>query len=242
MRRSTENVGPVGSAWSELGGDLESLSHDDVVRRVRALEPYATAARRARIEGVLAQRIGSVTVLLDSLHDPFNGAAIVRSCDVFGVAQLHVVERHEAFVVARSVSRGSEHWVDVVTHRSGKAAAAHLAERGFELVAAHPRGTLLPHELRDSAARVALVLGNEHGGIAPEILDACTKTVRIPMRGFAESLNVGVTNAILLNELTRDRAGDLDERTRTRLLLSGLVRSIPKSLQILDAAGLSAGP
>lgn len=215
------------------------LSLEEMDRRIGALTPFATPARRARIDGVLARRIGSVTVLLDSLHDPFNGAAIVRSCDVFGVAQLHVVERLEAFVVARSVSRGSEHWVDVVTHRSGADAARHLTDRGFDLVAAHPEGALLPSELGAASGRVALVLGNEHEGIAPEILDACRMTVRIPMRGFAESLNVGVTNAILLHELTRDRPGDLDEKTKARLLLSGLIRSIPKAMQILEASGLA---
>ncbi len=126
-----------------------------------------------------------------------------------------------------------------MTHRSGAGAARHLLDRGFDLVAAHPDGALLPNELRTSSERVALVLGNEHEGIAPDILDACRLTVKIPMRGFAESLNVGVTNAILLHELTRDRPGDLDETTKARLLLSGLVRSIPKAMQILEASGLA---
>ena len=56
-------------------------------------------------------------VVMDAPHYRHNGAAVIRSCDAFGVQRLHVVERLEGFLAANSVARGSERWVDVRTYR-----------------------------------------------------------------------------------------------------------------------------
>ncbi|NUP09551.1 MAG: RNA methyltransferase [Polyangiaceae bacterium] len=239
MRRSTANVEAIAEMQLAFARAVERLSIDELERRIEVLTPFATDARKARLDAVLGSRIGSLTILLDSLHDPFNGAAVVRSCDVFGLPRLHVVERSESFLAARSVSRGSEQWVDIVTHRTGVVAAEHLVAAGFELVAAHPEGTLQPAELGSERGRVALVLGNERDGISVDVRERCNRTVKIPMRGFAESLNVSVTTAILLYELTKDRPGDLSRVERAQLYLRGLLQTIPKAQEILDASMLA---
>jgi tRNA (guanosine-2'-O-)-methyltransferase len=81
--------------------------------------------------------------------------------------------------------------------------------------------------------RLGLVLGNEREGIHEDLAAACSARVRVPMRGFVESLNVSVTAAILLHAATRGRQGDLDPGTLMRLYARGLYLSVPRASDIL---------
>jgi tRNA (guanosine-2'-O-)-methyltransferase len=204
---------------------------------VRVLEPLATERRRVRVREVIAQRLACVAVLFDAPHDPHNGAAVIRSCEAFGVQSLHVVERAERFLAAASVARSAEQWVDVVCHPTADEAVDAVTRSGMEMVAAHPDGELMPEDLA-TIPRVALVLGNERDGIAEDLAARCARRVRVPMRGFVESLNVSVTAAILLASATRGREGDLDEAARVRLYARGLYYSVPRAGEVLEELGI----
>jgi tRNA (guanosine-2'-O-)-methyltransferase len=233
MRRTTPGV--LG-AEELIGPRIARAEAHDPSRVVRVLEPMVTEARRARLREVIARRLASVAVVLDGPYDPHNGAAVVRSCEAFGVQKLHVVEQPNiAFAVARSVSRGAEKWVDLVRHKQPPSAIAWAREHDMPLVGAHPEGELSPEQLAN-LPRVALVLGNEREGIRDEIARACTARVRVPMRGFVESLNMSVTAAVLLYAATLGRPGDLDEASRLRLYARGLFLTIPKAEDVLAHA------
>jgi tRNA (guanosine-2'-O-)-methyltransferase len=183
---------------------------------------------------VIAGRISSVAVVLDAPYDPHNGAAIVRSCEAFGVQSLHVLERHKTpFAVARSVARSAEKWVQLTRHADVSSLVEWSAEASMPLVGADPDGELAPEQLAE-LPNVAIVLGNERDGIRPELARACTARVRVPMRGFIESLNVSVTAALLVYAATKDRPGDLDFDTRRRLYARGLYRSVAHAEDILN--------
>jgi tRNA (guanosine-2'-O-)-methyltransferase len=201
---------------------------------IRVLEPLAGERRRSRIEAVVKERLGSVTVLMDGPRDPHNASAVIRSCDAFGVQELHIVPRDEPFVAGKMVAKGTEHWVDVVHHETPSSAVTALRTRGFELVATHPEGELEPEALAEMP-RIALIVGHEHDGIREELERAAAHRVRVPMRGFVESLNVSVAAALLLRAATRGRPGDLSEEDRRRLYARGLVRSVPRALDVLAA-------
>lgn len=230
MQRDSEHVfepaqlttqAPWDTRWS-VSGVLEVLG------------PMVSERRRARLTEVLARRTGSVTLLLDAPHDPHNGAAILRSCDAFGVQEVHVIPRSEKFLASNLVSKGAERWVDVVEHSSAEAAARELDARGFPLIATHPEGELVPEDLA-LFDRVCLVLGNERDGISQALTAFARKSVRIPMVGFVESLNVSVSAAILLRAATHGRPGDLGQPTLDRLLARGLYQSVPRADEILAA-------
>ncbi|MFO0550818.1 MAG: RNA methyltransferase [Polyangiaceae bacterium] len=237
MRRSTPGVEAVAVRSQYMAGLVARLSDEEVAARVAVLEPLATEARRTRLRSVIAKRVGSVTLVLDAPHDPHNGAAVLRSCDVFGLTRIHVVERRQTFLASRTVSRGSEQWVDVATYANAPSAADRLLSEGFELIATHPSGTLAPRDLA-SRGRIALVLGNEHDGIGRDLTTRCADAVSIPMRGYAESLNVSVTAAILLFEATAQRPGDLSDSEQLRLYLRGLLDTVPRSRDVLAAREL----
>ena len=234
MRRSTPGCTPVAQEQQRL---LRLLQQLDPLEVARALEPFVRPERAARLRGVFAARLDAVTVVLDSPHDPHNGAAVLRSCDAFGLQRLHVVERLERFLASNTVARGSERWVEMRTWSTPAEVIGALGASGHELVAAHAGGELMPGDLRE-VPRLALVLGNERHGIHPEILGACARSVSVPMRGFAESLNLSVTAAILLQHATGDRRGDLPEEEQQRLYARALVLTVPHAPEILEARGV----
>lgn len=210
--------GPWPTAWSTQG-------------IIEALEPLVRPERRLRIQTTLAARLSDVTVVLDRPHDPHNGAAVLRSCDAFGIQHVHIVSGHQPFLVSRVVTRRAERWLDVHEHDTPED-ALHLADHGFELVATHPQGELEPEQLRD-IPRLALVLGNEHWGIDERFVRAAGRSVRIPMRGFVESLNLSVSAAILLHAATRGRPGSLDRDEQRRLYARGLYQTVKHAEVVL---------
>lgn len=218
-----------------LTAAIERAGLAEVERAIAVLDPLVTDERRERMLVNTERRIGAITLLLDSFHDPHNGAAIIRTCDAFAIQRIHAIERWEPFLAARSVTRGSEQWVDVIAHRTTDAALARLHQGGFRLIATHPDGELYPDDLANITEPFALVLGNERDGITPELAARCERSVRIPMRGYAESLNVSVTAAILLHAATKSRPGDLSLLERRRLHLRGLVQTLPRAHEILAA-------
>jgi tRNA (guanosine-2'-O-)-methyltransferase len=228
MRRRSDGVLPAENASREI---RRAEAHDPD-RVIALLEELVMPERRARLRAVIDARLAGVTVMLDAPHDPHNGAAIVRSCEAFGVSTLHVVEAREAFLVATSVARSAEKWVDVLCYKRAEAAVLAVRRAGMELVAARADGELQPQDLR-AVPRLALVLGNERDGISDRLGMACTRSVRVPMRGFIESLNVSVTAAILLSAATAGRAGDLDAQTKKRLYARGLYFSVTRAEDVL---------
>ncbi len=107
------------------------------------------------------------------------------------------------------------------------------------LVATHPEGELAPEDLA-RVPRVGLVLGNEREGIHDELAHACAARVRVPMRGFVESLNVSVTAAILLHAATSGRPGDLAPEAQRRLYARGLYLSVPHAEDVVIAMAAEA--
>jgi tRNA (guanosine-2'-O-)-methyltransferase len=201
---------------------------------IETLEPLAVDERRARLWSVIRSRIGSVTVLMDAPHDPHNAAAVLRSCDGFGLPRVHLVPREETFAVGRTVAKGAERWIEVVPHPTPEQALAALHAQGFTTVATHPEGNLEPDDLA-RLPRVAIILGNEHDGLRDALHEGAKESVRIPMRGFVESFNVSVAGAVLLYAATRGRSGDLPEAEQLRFYARALVRSVPRALEVLAA-------
>jgi tRNA (guanosine-2'-O-)-methyltransferase len=212
---------------------IARIERHDPLRAIRLLEPLVLDRRRERLLGIIEQRLESVQVLFDAPHDPHNGAAVVRSCEVFGIQFVHVVERREPFLISPTVTRGAEKWIDLRRWPSVDAAVAKLRADGLELIGAHPDGDLAPEDLA-KIPRIALVLGNERDGIGVDLAKACSRRVRVPMRGFSESLNVSVSAAILLAAATAGRPGDLPVADRNRMYARGLYFTVGRADDVLE--------
>lgn len=199
---------------------------------IAALSPLLTDNRRARIEGVIDARTRSVVPVLDGLIDPHNIAAVLRSADAFGVQDVHVIERDEPFVASHRIAQGTERWLDLMRHSDAESCAQHLHARGYTLLMASMAGDYTPEALA-SLDRVAVVFGNEHAGVSEAMARLVDGRYTIPMRGFVESLNVSVANAITLRAATRGRVGDLTRPERQELLARFMLLSVDRADEII---------
>ena len=95
-----------------------------------------TPERLSRIKQTLNTRQPDLSVLTDQVHKPRNLSAIIRSCDAFGLANMHVVWPKEGFRAFRKTAGGSYNWVTTHTHRTMDAAIADLKGQGHKLYAA----------------------------------------------------------------------------------------------------------
>jgi tRNA (guanosine-2'-O-)-methyltransferase len=216
---------------------------------VEALRPFVSAARQARIEAVLAARLGGLTVVIENLHDPHNGAAALRSVEGFGLCELHVVEAAEPFRFSSKVTQGCEKWVAIRRHPTFAACAAALHARGFGLWAALPptagRPTVEVGAI-DVARPTALVFGNEHAGLTPEAAALCDGRFSIPMTGMTGSFNLSVSVALSVFDCARRRrallgGGDLDAPARDALRAEWYRLSVDAAEAILRRARRGSG-
>jgi tRNA (guanosine-2'-O-)-methyltransferase len=132
------------------------------------------------------------------------------------------------------VAKGSQRWVDIVEHDRPETVIEVLRKEGYRLLVTHPEGTLTPEDL-DAIPRVALILGNERDGVCPELTAAADDTIRIPMCGFVESLNVSVSAAILARAACRTRSGDLSAERTLNVYARWLRNSVPRADEVLHA-------
>ena len=158
MRRSTPGV--LGREELLPAAIVRAERHDPE-RVIAKLEPLVLERRRERLRGVIDRRVGSVAVCFDAPHDPHNGAAVIRSCEAFGVQYLHVIERDRPFLAATSVARGSEKWVDLVRHPTVSDTVSRLKSGGYTLVGTPPEGELEPDALTDIDAMMSAVFSGK---------------------------------------------------------------------------------
>ena len=187
-----------------------------------ALGPLLLDERRERIEAVIAMRLGGLRVAIENLHDPHNGAAVLRSAEAFGVQRVEVTESSKPFRFSPTVTQGCEKWLDIVRHPTHAEALRALRDGGFAVYAAVPSAPLTLDEL-DFARPAAILVGNEQVGLSPEAMRSADACFRIPMAGMTRSLNLSVAAALVIERAAERRRralgapGDLDEATRRRL-------------------------
>lgn len=219
MRRDSPDVIEV-LASRELPAPAE--------RVIEALSPFITPERLSRIETVVMGRTRRGVIVLDQTTDPHNASAVLRTADAFGVQEVHVIAGDQPFTAPLHVARGSAHWLDILRHDTAQACADQLHARGYRILVASMEGKVMPSQLRDHEP-VAVVFGNEHNGVSPELRALADGTYAIPMTGFVESLNVSVAAAITIHAITQHRSGDLahdDRQTlRARFMLASVVRA-----------------
>ena len=200
---------------------------------VRVLGDVVTPERLARVTEVASKRTRRVVPVLESLSDPHNGSAILRSADAFGIAEVHVVPGEHGFHAARTVTKGTHRWLDLVKHETSEACADALTDAGYDIYVASMEGAARPADLA-AMDKVAIVFGNEHRGPSPAMRARAAGTYAIPMRGFVESLNVSVAAAITLHGVTGERPSELSETEVQQLVARMLLRSVNDAQAILD--------
>ena len=154
----------------------------------------------------VAQRTRHLTVVVENLYQDHNFSAVMRSCDCFGVQDMHVVENKYSYRVNDEIALGASQWVNVHRYRENEnntvACIERLKKQGYVIAATTPHKDDMDLEAYDISKPTALLFGTEKEGLTPEALDMADVYVKVPMVGFTESLNISVCAAVCLHHLT----------------------------------------
>lgn len=203
------------------------------------LSGFVTEERNSTFDNVLMQRTRYITPLLEDIYQPHNASAVLRSCECFGIQDVHILEKRNPYRVTRDIALGSDKWLTVKTY-SGKQLKTSevygmLRDQGYRIVATTPHeGDFSPAEFNLAEGPAVLVFGTELKGLSEEAVSEADHYMRIPMAGFTESFNVSVSAGIILYELTRRLRDEnlewqLTEDEKKELKLQWLTKSIKSS-------------
>jgi tRNA (guanosine-2'-O-)-methyltransferase len=167
------------------------------------LEEMLTSERKEKFGEILAYRTKHFTVALEDVYQMHNASAVIRSCDVFGIQEAHVIETKYAKRIDKNIAMGAQKWVDVKAYDSIQDCIDHLKSKGYRIAATTPHGNSMLLDDLDITPKTAFFFGTEKNGLSPQIIEQSDLQVKIPMFGFTESLNVSVSVAIILNQLRK---------------------------------------
>ena len=175
------------------------------------LENILTDNRKERFQQVLAKRTNHFTIAMEDIFQLHNTSAVMRSCEVFGIQQLNVIEERYTKSIDKEIAMGAQKWVDINTFDSITNCVDTLKSKGYQIIATTPHSTDCLMEDFDISKPSALFFGTERDGLSEEILQRADGFLKIPMVGFTESLNISVSAAIIIQNLTnRMRNSNID--------------------------------
>jgi tRNA (guanosine-2'-O-)-methyltransferase len=177
----------------------------DLIKLKNAFYELIPVEKQAMFDQIASLRTNHLTVLLENIYQEHNASAVVRTCDCFGIRDLHVVESKNKYKVQRDIARGAGKWVKMINYSDGKnplnTALTNLKSNGYKIAALTPDAnafTLLDLPLDQP---IALCFGTEGDGISEQVRNEADYLVEIPMYGFTESFNVSVSVSLTLQML-----------------------------------------
>lgn len=204
---------------------------------IRYLSEFTTPERVEMLRKVLDDRTRYATVVIEDLFQSHNYSAVLRSCDCFGLQDVHIIENYNEYKESQDVAAGSSKWLDI--HRYNEEGKQNtvktlrqLKAEGYRIVATTPHANdVVLNDFDVTKGKFAFVFGNEKSGISDEVRAEADEFLRIPMYGFTESFNISVSAALCLQYAANamrqmDVNWQLSPSEKETLMLEWLRRSI----------------
>jgi len=174
------------------------------------LESFVTENRIAVFKKVLQQRTRFFTAVLEDLYQMHNVSAVVRSADIFGWQDLHIVQKKYDPKLSHAIAKGAEKWLDIHHYTQTQDAINQLKQKGYRIVATTPHTNDVSLPDFDYTQPAAFFFGVEKDGLSEQVMDQADVFLKIPMYGFTESFNISVAAAIIMHSVTESlRASDI---------------------------------
>ena len=159
----------------------------------------------------------------------------MRTCEVFGIQELNVIEEKYGKKIDKEIALGAEKWVDIHRFDSTAACVDELRAKGYQIIATSPHEESCLLEDFDISKPSALFFGTERLGLSEEVLKQADGFLKIPMVGFTESLNISSSAAIIIQNLTqRLRNSDTDWKLTDDQILEKRIDWTEKSIKDID--------
>jgi tRNA (guanosine-2'-O-)-methyltransferase len=211
---------------------------------INYLSQFMLESRFRVFEDVLKMRTRYLTIVLEDLYQAQNASAVLRTCECFGIQDIHIIENKNKFIVHREIAMGSNKWLNMHRYNASDvnntvSAIDHLRSLNYRIIATTPDPSFpFLDDLDVAKGKIALFFGTELTGISETIRQNADEFVRIPMYGFTESFNISVSVALCLQEIVKklhhsDVKWQLSEKEYSDLLLEWMRYSI-KKVELLE--------
>ena len=179
------------------------------------LKGFMSAERAIAFDEVLSERTRYVSIILENIFQPHNASAVLRSCDCFGIQDLHITEDKADYSVNKGVSLGSSKWLTLKRYGNANDSIEKcykaLRTNGYAVVATSPSDDSYSINDLPLDRPVALAFGTELLGLSAWAIENADYKVHIPMYGFTESFNISVAASLCMQTLSkRIRAEKID--------------------------------
>lgn len=203
------------------------------------MSQFISESRFSQLQSVVENRTKYLTVVLEDIYQSQNASAVLRTCDCFGIQDVHIIENKNPFTLNPKVVMGSNKWLSIHRYQNHKnntlATIGKLKSEGYRIVATSPHAQSSTLEAFDiTKGKFALMFGTELTGLSETALENADEHLLIPTVGFSESLNLSVSAALciytLSNKLRNSKiAARLEPQEYNELLLHWLKLSIKSS-------------
>ncbi|PLW92362.1 MAG: rRNA methyltransferase [Marinilabiliales bacterium] len=193
--------------------------------------------RRQRFQSISSNRTRHITVAIENIYQSHNASAVLRSCDCFGIQDVHIIEGSNQFNPNDEIALGAEKWLDIYKYNGDNPldiCYSELRQKGYLIAATTPHFDAIPVNNLPIDRPLALVFGTEKDGLTEEAVNKSDIRVALPMYGFTESFNISVSVALFLQK-TIDKSIEnnslryLSEEERHALLIQWCLKSIRNS-------------
>lgn len=200
---------------------------------------FLTEHRKNLFNEVVLNRTRHFTVVTEDVYQLHNTSAVMRSCDVFGIQDLHVIEEKLGKKIDREIAMGAQKWVDIHRHHSTNECIDSLRSKGYQIIATTPHINSTELKDFDISKKAAFFFGKEKEGLSEIVINAADGYLKIPMYGFTESLNISVSAAIILQSVVtklKDSQIDwrLSEEEKKEIILHWTKMTIKSVDQIVE--------
>jgi tRNA (guanosine-2'-O-)-methyltransferase len=208
---------------------------NDPLHYLQYIAALITPERFAKMQDVVDKRTRHLSVVIEDIYQSHNASAVLRSCECFGLCDVHIIENRNTYEVNPDIALGASKWLNL--HRYNQSTdnttdcIQKLKKDGFRVVATGPhKNDCYLHEL-DITQKTALLFGNELDGLSQQALQLADAYVKIPMVGFTESLNISVSVAVSISQLSErlrnsNTHWQLSENERTEMLIQWVKNTI----------------
>ncbi len=171
------------------------------------LMSFLTEGRKNRFNEIIKHRTRHITVVIEDIYQSHNASAVLRTCDLTGIQDVHIIENRNEYEVNPEVALGSSKWLNLIkyngTDYNTLDAYDSLRNSGYRIIATTPHKESVNLDELPLDNKIALIFGTELTGLSDIAIENADDYLNIPMYGFTESFNISVSAALCLFTLTQ---------------------------------------
>jgi len=211
---------------------------------ISVLSGLITEKRLNRFEEILSLRTKYFAIGLEDIYYSQNASAVLRTCECFGVQDIHVIENYNSYNINPMVVKGSDKWLTIrrynQSENNSNETVKSLKSEGYRIVATSLNKKSV--ELADfdvERGKFIILFGNEHQGVSKDMMKCADEYLKIPMCGFTQSLNLSVSAGIIISLLMQKIRNSninwqLSPQEKESILAQWLKNSVKNSQMIIN--------